>query len=148
MLKSTYAPPPPLPPGWTEHKAPSGKLRLALQEIFALTVRQAMCTITIRKQSNRHIRDRSLSPLSRNQRAQLMPGHRSSHRIRYHHSLLRRTHHGDLGLVLDSRDPIISKVQLEEDFVVEKRTKIANHGRQRTNQNPCMRYLGANHGCS
>ena len=25
MLKSTYAPPPPLPPGWTEHKAPSGQ---------------------------------------------------------------------------------------------------------------------------
>ncbi|KAL2839615.1 hypothetical protein BJY01DRAFT_27763 [Aspergillus pseudoustus] len=24
MLKSTYTPPPPLPPGWTEHKAPSG----------------------------------------------------------------------------------------------------------------------------
>ncbi|KAL2811506.1 hypothetical protein BJX63DRAFT_433357 [Aspergillus granulosus] len=24
MLKSTYIPPPPLPPGWTEHKAPSG----------------------------------------------------------------------------------------------------------------------------
>lgn len=24
MLKSTYAPPPPLPPGWTEHRAPSG----------------------------------------------------------------------------------------------------------------------------
>ncbi|GKZ25281.1 hypothetical protein AbraIFM66951_002200 [Aspergillus brasiliensis] len=26
MLKSTYTPPPPLPPGWTEHKAPSGHL--------------------------------------------------------------------------------------------------------------------------
>ncbi|KAL4896153.1 hypothetical protein BDV59DRAFT_128688 [Aspergillus ambiguus] len=26
MLKSTYAPPPPLPPGWTEHRAPSGHL--------------------------------------------------------------------------------------------------------------------------
>ncbi|EED23415.1 FF domain protein [Talaromyces stipitatus ATCC 10500] len=26
MLKSTYRPPPPLPPGWTEHKAPSGHL--------------------------------------------------------------------------------------------------------------------------
>ncbi|PCH03742.1 WW/Rsp5/WWP [Penicillium occitanis (nom. inval.)] len=24
MLKSTYTPPPPLPPGWTEHKAPTG----------------------------------------------------------------------------------------------------------------------------
>lgn len=24
MLKSTYIPPPPLPPGWTEHKAPTG----------------------------------------------------------------------------------------------------------------------------
>ncbi|RDW81462.1 FF domain protein [Aspergillus mulundensis] len=24
MLRSTYTPPPPLPPGWTEHKAPSG----------------------------------------------------------------------------------------------------------------------------
>lgn len=24
MLKSTYAPPPPLPPGWSEHRAPSG----------------------------------------------------------------------------------------------------------------------------
>ncbi|RMJ23503.1 FF domain protein [Aspergillus sp. HF37] len=24
MLKSTYAPPPPLPPGWSQHKAPSG----------------------------------------------------------------------------------------------------------------------------
>ncbi|KAL1955747.1 hypothetical protein VTO42DRAFT_8145 [Malbranchea cinnamomea] len=24
MLKSTYTPPPPLPPGWTEHRAPSG----------------------------------------------------------------------------------------------------------------------------
>ncbi|KAL4804350.1 hypothetical protein BDV18DRAFT_162114 [Aspergillus unguis] len=24
VLKSTYTPPPPLPPGWTEHKAPSG----------------------------------------------------------------------------------------------------------------------------
>ncbi|KAL2002409.1 hypothetical protein VTN02DRAFT_6833 [Thermoascus thermophilus] len=26
MLKSTYTPPPPLPPGWTEHRAPSGHL--------------------------------------------------------------------------------------------------------------------------
>ncbi|RHZ54367.1 FF domain protein [Aspergillus thermomutatus] len=26
MLRSTYTPPPPLPPGWTEHKAPSGHL--------------------------------------------------------------------------------------------------------------------------
>ncbi|KAJ5460557.1 uncharacterized protein N7458_002109 [Penicillium daleae] len=26
MLKSTYAPPPPLPPGWSEHRAPSGHL--------------------------------------------------------------------------------------------------------------------------
>ncbi|KAE8151393.1 hypothetical protein BDV25DRAFT_138916 [Aspergillus avenaceus] len=26
MLKSTYNPPPPLPPGWSEHKAPSGHL--------------------------------------------------------------------------------------------------------------------------
>lgn len=24
MLRSTYTPPPPLPPGWTEHKAPTG----------------------------------------------------------------------------------------------------------------------------
>lgn len=31
MLKSTYTPPPPLPPGWTEHKAPSGlSLRLSI----------------------------------------------------------------------------------------------------------------------
>ncbi|KAJ5669778.1 hypothetical protein N7462_010848 [Penicillium macrosclerotiorum] len=26
MLKSTYAPPPPLPPGWSEHRAPTGHL--------------------------------------------------------------------------------------------------------------------------
>ncbi|KAJ5093777.1 hypothetical protein N7456_009638 [Penicillium angulare] len=26
MLKSTYTPPPPLPPGWTEHRAPTGHL--------------------------------------------------------------------------------------------------------------------------
>lgn len=26
MLKSTYTPPPPLPPGWTEHRAPSGHI--------------------------------------------------------------------------------------------------------------------------
>ncbi|CAL5868324.1 uncharacterized protein PFLUO_LOCUS2548 [Penicillium psychrofluorescens] len=26
MLKSTYTPPPPLPPGWSEHRAPSGHL--------------------------------------------------------------------------------------------------------------------------
>ncbi|RJE19647.1 FF domain protein [Aspergillus sclerotialis] len=26
MLRSTYAPPPPLPPGWTQHKAPTGHI--------------------------------------------------------------------------------------------------------------------------
>ena len=147
MLRSTYAPPPPLPPGWTEHKAPSGKLRLTLQDFPSLTGSQAICTTLIYNQSNQLIHDRSLLPLSRNRQDQLVPVHRSSHRIRYPHSLLRRTHPRDLDLALDSPGPIISKVQLEEDFVVEKRTKIANHGRQRTGQNPSMRYLDANRGC-
>lgn len=38
MLKSTYTLPPPLPPGWTEHKAPSGKLDIQISYFVSVNL--------------------------------------------------------------------------------------------------------------
>lgn len=68
MLKSTYTPPPPLPPGWSEHRAPTGWFALSSSSSNWLTMNfQAMCTIITLLRSNRHIQDlkRKLLSLSR-----------------------------------------------------------------------------------
>lgn len=149
MLRSTYAPPPPLPPGWTEHKAPAGTLRLGLRDLSSsLTVHQVSCIIIIPKLNSRPIRDRSLSLPSRNSRAQLLPMHHFSLQILYPRSRLRHTHRKDLDLELASQKLIINKVHPEEDFVVEKRIKIANPEHQRIGRSLRVRYLDANPGCS
>ncbi|KAJ6095884.1 WW/Rsp5/WWP [Penicillium sp. IBT 16267x] len=49
MLKSTYTPPPPLPPGWTEHRAPTGHLyfynTVTKQSTYTRPVAQAPQTV-------------------------------------------------------------------------------------------------------
>lgn len=150
MLKSTYAPPPPLPPGWTEHKAPSGQLRLT-PVVILLTKHQAICIITILRRSNPPIRDRStfLHRLSRLQRApKALKAHRFLLQRHYHRSLRHHTRRKDLDLVLASQGVIISKVRHGKDFVVEKGTRTANLGGQRTGQNQSMLYPHVSRGCS
>lgn len=150
MLKSTYAPPPPLPPGWTEHKAPSGQLRLTLVVVF-LTKHQAICIITTLRRSNPPIRDRNPF-LHRPSRLQRAPKAFKAHRLllqrRYHRSLRHRTRRKDMDMVLVFPGIIINKVQHGEGFVVEKGTRTANLEGQRTGQNQSMLYPHVNRGCS
>lgn len=51
------APAPPLPPGWTEHKAPSGSYSFAAALRIA-NIHQDTATTTTRKAKSRHTRDR------------------------------------------------------------------------------------------
>lgn len=74
--------------------------------------------------------------------------HRSLLRIRYPRSRPRHMHRRALDLVLAFQKLITRKVQHEGDFVVEKRTKIANPEHQRTGRSLRVRYLDANLGCS
>lgn len=57
MLKSTYTPPPPLPPGWTEHRAPSGSFLGDRNYNNSLTNKQATYITIMRRQSNPHTPD-------------------------------------------------------------------------------------------
>lgn len=150
MLKSTYAAPPPLPPGWSEHKAPSGWLRLMLVmiEFLPLTIYQGICITTTLKRSNLPILDHNRFLSHLNRLKQVQTSHRFSRQIPYHRSLLRRTRRMDSDSGLVSRGVIITKVQRGGDFVAEKGTKTVNHGGQRTGQNPNMLSLGVHHGYS
>lgn len=148
MLKSTYTPPPPLPPGWSEHRAPSGWSALSSFRKTWLTVNsQVICTIIMPLQSSQHTQDRRCKLLN------LLPlpqhPHIFSHNTRPRHYRLFPRHRTDrrqaLGPAQDNlANRIMARVAAASE--VEKVTKTAGDGYPKTDQRKSILYLAAHHG--
>lgn len=148
MLKSTYTPPPPLPPGWSEHKAPSGPVCTSpFSSTLAKYGEQAISTTIIQSRSSRHTLGHRHKLLNRLQGPQTRPTPPSISR--------RRLYHLFLLLLMDPQamTPELrnmfprNMVVGEEDFAVEGATMIAGVESVKTGRGRNILYQTPHHGC-
>jgi hypothetical protein len=147
MLKSTYTPPPPLPPGWTEHKAPSGLSSCDFSHPLASSNnQQATHTIITPKPSNPHIPDHRQLLRNRHHTHKLQtlsPMLLSSPPIPYHHFPLHRMRLRD---TVPRCTVLPDTISHDLAFAEENRTRIVGTGVPKTGRDRNMLYLDANPG--
>lgn len=148
MLRSTYAPPPPLPPGWSQHKAPSGLSTPCIPDKLFTDQFQATFITTTPKPNNRPTRDLSLlhlnpSPFLPRQKA-LSPPHflpqTPCRRSRLPHMDLR-------GRGLEFLTMVLATANSQGVFAAAKAIRTVGDEDQKIGRNQSIRFLGALLGC-
>ena len=143
MLRSTYAAPPPLPPGWTEHRAPSGPWS-SKSSRHCTNKPQVIYITTIRKPNSPLIPDRKhlLLPLNRSpNRCQMLLMPLRSIR-RNHCRLFPQRLTALVGLDLGMCFPVIA----EGVFGAARATKTADGGALKTGRKRNILYPDVHHG--